>query len=296
MNFKLLKFIIIIVFLLLPIIATADRFITKSKILKENNLKIFVGENQKEAVVFHLNDLDNINDENIFFLTSKGSHSLKGKLNKMKLLNECDRSDDGIGFEKENKNGFFIASGQNVHNIITWNPSKKIRKKESRFCGLPPDQSVISKNLLFTSDALDQTIYQVRWKRELTKVEIDNRCKGHAEYNMKIFNYNDVARYKEMYESCLKWDCNFESKQVTGMINKKGQCKELYNSTSDCDGQPSLLDEFLGVLKLKDNSQEESWLIWNAPGYEGDGIYAIEKKDLGKKENVNSEWLIYNGC
>jgi hypothetical protein len=56
------------------------------------------------------------------------------------------------------------------------------------------------------------------------------------------------------------------------------------------------LKEFLGVLKIEYLSMKEVWLLWNAPGYEGDGIYAIEINDIPKKERLFEEWLVYNGC
>ncbi len=70
--------------------------------------------------------------------------------------------------------------------------------------------------------------------------------------------------------------------------------------TIDCDSRAKKgydLFEFLGVLKLLDGKREETWLLWNAPGYEGEGIYGIEINDIGRRNKSNNEeWLVYNGC
>jgi hypothetical protein len=120
-----------------------------------------------------------------------------------------------------------------------------------------------------------------------------------AKWNVKI---DSSKIYKKLYEECLKLDsihCADEERVVINFQDSSGKCLEITNSAIDCDNKAGIgvgLREFLGVLKIEYQTIKETWLLWNAPGYEGDGIYAIEINDIPKKNRLLQEWLVYNGC
>ena len=110
-----------------------------------------------------------------------------------------------------------------------------------------------------------------------------------------------TSSYKKLYEDCINGEryCKDEERVVINLHEKNGKCLQVTNSAIDCEGKATLgvdLREFLGILKIEYNSMKEVWLLWNAPGYEGDGIYAIEINDISNKNRLLEEWLVYNGC
>lgn len=289
---------IIYALLIFAKIVHADQFITKSNILKNADIKIFVGENQKEAIVFHNSDIGNIKDSDLYVLTSRGPYSLKGQLVKMDLLNECGNPIPGIGYKKKGHDGFLIATGENIDKIIKFYPAQRKSPKDIKTClkELPKAQ----KNILeLTSNGIQGEIQQIRWKRNLTKDEIKKQCDDFAKWNVKIDNSKNQ---KELYEKCLGGDvghCKDEERVAIYLHDNNGKCLEITNSAIDCDGKAGIgvdLREFLGILKIEYKSIKEVWLLWNAPGYEGDGIYAIEINDITNKNRLHEEWLVYNGC
>ena len=277
--------------------AHADPFITKSNILKNVGIKIFVGENQKKAIVFHDSDIENIKDSNLYVLNSKGPYSLKGKLEKMDLLNECGDAIPGIGFKKKGHDGFLIATGKDIGKIIKFYPghSKSLSNIKSCFKELIKEQKKVS---VYTANILNGNIEQIRWNRNLNADEIEKQCDELAKWNVKIDNKKS---YKKLYEDCINGEryCKDEERVVINLHEKNGKCLQVTNSAIDCEGKATLgvdLREFLGILKIEYKSKKEVWLLWNAPGYEGDGIYAIEINDISNKNRLLEEWLVYNGC
>lgn len=293
-------FLIMSTFLFLSNSIHADQFLTKSNILKSTHIKIFVGENQKDAIVFHDSDIEHVKHSDLYVLTFSGSYSLNGKLSTMDLLNECGDPIPGIGFNKKGLGGFLIAAGRNIDKIIKFYPSQTIQNKspkDIKTClkKIPKEQ----KNIVeYTSNGLKGVIQQMRWKGNLTKDDIEKQCVSFAKWNVKI---DSSKKYKDLYENCLSgdtWHCKDEERVVINLYDSN-QCLEITNSSIDCDGKTGIgidLREFLGVLIMEYKSNKEIWLLWDAPGYEGDGIYAIEIKDILKKKRVFEEWLVYNGC
>lgn len=122
---------------------------------------------------------------------------------------------------------------------------------------------------------------------------------GFAKWNTKS---DRSASYKKLYAECLvtpSYHCSDETRVVINLQDNNGKCYGITNSAIDCDGKSGIgenLREFLGILKIQYQSMKEIWLLWNAPGYEGDGIYAIEIKEIPNKKRLLEEWLVYNGC
>lgn len=277
--------------------ADADQFLNKSKILKANDIKIFVGEDQKNAIVLHKEDISNYRDS-VYLLAVDGVHSLKGKTLERDLLRECGERVAGTGFRKDNKNGFLIAMGKRVQNIAKWYPAKSIKNGKVSSCVKKVATERGAKIHYDASDGIEEIIFQVKWQRTLSKEERQSYCNEMAKWNI---GHNSNETEASLTEKCLQqeWACKDEDRNVVGLVDKKGACRLIMDAIIDCDGRPKVghaLDKFLGVLKLKDGGQEEIWFLWNAPGYEGDGIYAIEMSDIGQKDRPTEEWLVYNGC
>lgn len=296
------KFAFLLILTVFSNVVFAYPFLTKSKILKEFGLKIMIGEIQNDAIVFDKDVLkkNNVfaNGSNSFLITSSGIKPLKDKTFSRNLTRVCGDPYPGIGFPKEGQDGFLILAGNNVQNIFKWYPAKKANNKT-----IPSYlKSIISDTLEETSiyfpDILNKMVYQVRWERYLTENDIKKFCKGMAEWNVKI---DPKKSYSALYESCIKNKeyCEKETRLIVGLKDDRDSCIEITNSVIDCDGQAIKgfnLREFLGTLTIKVGLKEETWLIWNAPGTEGDGIYGIEIHDVGKKVKPTEEWLVYNGC
>jgi len=297
---KILLFIFIAIIALIPCTSSAYPFLTKSKILKELGVQILVGENQADAIVFDKDVLKEydvpIDGSGSFIITANGIVPLKGKTSKKNLFNMCADPYPGIGFNKVNGKGIFIANGTNLKGVIHWYPAEFAKIEQSKcFNNLTAGKVKFSS---YQSTVLKAIIHQARWSRKLTKNEIMENCKSFADLNAKR---NQQTPVEDLYEECLSssWPCRDEERLIITFENNNGDCKEVTNSRIDCDGRAGIgegLREFLGTMIIKKDKAQEIWLIWNAPGYEGDGIYAIEIKDLEKKERPSEEWLVYNGC
>jgi hypothetical protein len=215
----------------------------------------------------------------------------------MDLLNECGNPIPGVGFKKKGHDGFLMATGKSIEKIIKFYPAQNKTPQDINTClkVLPKEQKKIIE---YRSNGLNGTIQQIRWKRNLTKDEIEKECDSIAKWNIK---YDKNKTYKELYEKCLggAWYCKDEERVVINLKDNNGKCLEITNSAIDCHGKAEIgvdLQEFLGVLKIEYQSMKEVWLLWNAPGYEGDGIYAIEINEITHKNRLLEEWLVYNGC
>ncbi len=288
----------IFVLMLLPVLTHADEFLTKSGALYNAGIRLYVGENQKDAIVFHTRDIGYTNESALHVLTTAGARPLKGKLSSINLLNECGNPVPGIGFKKKEYDGFLIAVGKDVDRYIKFFPaqSKSAKSQKSCLSELPKEKMKVVE---YSSPGLDGIIQQVRWKRNFTQEEIEKQCDSLAKWNVKIDNQKC---FEDLYKKCISvpgWHCSDEERIVINLQDSNGKCLEITNSTVDCDGKAPIgvdLRQFLGVLKIEYQSTKEVWLLWNAPGYEGDGIYAVEINDIPKKPRHFEEWLVYNGC
>lgn len=290
--------LIIFVLMTSPVLTHADEFLTKSGALYNAGIRLYVGENQKDAIVFHIRDIGYSKESALFVLTTTGARPLKGKLSSINLLNECGHPVPGIGFKKKGYDGFLIAVGKDVDRYIKFFPSRSNLSNSQKSCltELPKEQMKVVE---YSSPGLNGIIQQIRWKRNLTQEEIEKQCDSFAKWNVKIDNQKS---YDDLYKKCISgpgWHCPNEERVVINIQDSNSKCLEITNSAIDCDGKAPIgvdLREFLGVLKVEYKSTKEVWLLWNAPGYEGDGIYAVEINDIPKKSRYFEEWLVYNGC
>ncbi len=297
---------ILFIVIILPSPSRANEFLTKSGALYEAGIRLYVGEDQKDAIGFHIRDIGYAKETALFVLTPTGARSLKGKLSPISLLNECGDPVPGIGFKKRGYDGFLVAVGKNIDKYVKFFPAQITSSKSQKSCltELPKEQMKVAE---YASSGLDGIIQQVRWKRNLTQGEIEKQCDSFAKWNVKIdnertYDIGNKRTYEELYKMCMSGPgghCPLEERVVINLQDNSGKCLEITNSAIDCDGQAPIgvdLREFLGVLRIEYKSRKEVWLLWNAPGYEGDGIYAVEINDISKKPRYFEEWLVYNGC
>lgn len=299
LTLKAWRFILLIFVLpLLPVLAHADEFLTRSGALHNAGIRLYVGEDQKDAIGFHIRDIGYAKDSALFVLTSTGARPLKGKLASINLLNECGDPVPGIGFKKKGYDGFLVAVGKDIDKYVKFYPARSRSGGSQKSCltELPKEQIRIIE---YASAGLEGIIQQFRWKRKLSQSEIEKLCDSFAQWNVKIDNQKT---YEDLYKICISGPgghCTDEERVVINIQDSNDKCLEVTNSAVDCDGQATIgvdLREFLGILKIEYKSRKEMWLLWNAPGYEGDGIYAVEINDIPKKPRHFEEWLVYNGC
>lgn len=290
-----------VVLALTPSLSSAYPFLTKSKILRDLGIQILVGENQADAIVFDKAVLKKYgvpaDGTDTYLIARKGLRSLRGRASKMNLLKMCAPPYPGVGFNKGNDEGFLIATGKGLEGVIRWYPAETVRyEKSDCFSNLNADDVEFSS---YRSEILGGHIHQARWIRALTRTEIDENCRSSADRNAEMNQQTPVD--DSYYKNCLSggWTCRDEGRLIVIFDSKAGECREITNSSIECYGRAGKgedLRDFLGVVVLRKDSVQETWLIWNAPGYEGDGVYAIEVKDLGKEDTQSAEWRVYNGC
>ncbi|TAN43837.1 MAG: hypothetical protein EPN22_08850 [Nitrospirae bacterium] len=290
--------LIIAVLMISPVLTHADEFLRRSGSLHSAGIRLYVGEDQKDAMGFHIRDIGYAKESALFVLTSKGARPLKGKLSSINLLNECGDPVPGIGFKKKGYDGFIAAVGKDIDRYVKFFPApiRSGQSQKSCLTELPKEQM---KAVEYASAGLDGIIQQVRWKRNLTQEEIEKQCDSFAKWNVKI---ESNKSYEDLFKMCMSGlggHCSNEERVVINLQDSNGKCLEITNSSITCDGESPIgvdLREFLGVLKVEYMSRKEVWLLWNAPSYEGDGIYAVEINDIPKKPRHFEEWLVYNGC
>jgi hypothetical protein len=288
----------VLIFLLIPMNVHADEIIKDSKILNEHNIKIFVGENNDDSIVLHFRDGVDEKD-GVFLLSPNEPQSLKGKRFKGTLLRECGDPGPGVGFYKDGRSGFLIASGEKVKEIIRWYPAKPTKEPLNNSCIgqiSPADSAEIN---YFSSENLSKIIYQVKWEKVYSDSEVRDACKRMAEWNIVELKRGQGETIDSFTEKCInrQWACTDEHYNIVGQFDNI--CRNIMTSITDCNGKNIKgwrLKDFLGVLMFTDNQEKEIWFLWDAPGYEGDGIYAVEKKDLYEEKKDYEGWVVYNGC
>ena len=89
---------------------------------------------------------------------------------------------------------------------------------------------------------------------------------------------------------------------MVGLLDVKGKWRQIvHNCLENADlvwfaTRGANMYDFLGILEVESGSGTERWLIFNEPGIEGDGLYTIEIKDVGKEAPPSAESVLYNGC
>jgi hypothetical protein len=296
---KVITVLSFILCLLMPLDIHADQIIKDSKILNEHNIKIFIGEKNDNSIVLH--SRDNLNMMGSFFLLSPGApYALIGKIFEGTLLRECGDQVPGIGFYNDGHSGFLVASGEKVKDIIRWYPANSIREPMNNTCVKHIDTTNNAKISYFSTENQSEIIYQVKWKRVYSDTEVREACQEMAEWNIVKLKRSKGDTIESFTEKCIaqEWACKEEYYNVVGLLNND-ICRNIITSVTDCNGKVekgSRLREFLGLLEFYDGMNKETWFLWDAPGYEGDGIYVVEKKNLFKKRKKYEGWLVYNGC
>jgi hypothetical protein len=129
-----LSLIIIFAIMLLSYPTHADEFLKKSSALINAGIKLYVGENQKDALAFHIRDIGYVKESALFVLTSAGARPLAGKLSSIDLQNECGNPIAGIGFKKKDYDGFLVVVGKDIDKHIKFYPAQRKPTNTYRSC------------------------------------------------------------------------------------------------------------------------------------------------------------------
>ena len=288
---------------ILPATSSSYPFLTKSAILKELGAQILIAENQSDAIVFDKDILKEyhvpVDGSDTYLISTNGLIPMKGKTSEKTLFEMCADPYPGIGFKKVDGKEIFIVTGKNLEGAIYWYPAEVITQKNQKSKCFKNVSAKNPKHSSYKSTVPAGVVQQIRWRRDLTKVELEANCRSFADWNAKL---NQKYNAENMYKECLTGNhyiCTNEEKLIVAFKSNDRECKEITSSSIDCDLKAGIgenLHEFLGTLVLKKGTSQETWLIWNAPGYEGEGVYAFEINDLGKKVKPSEDWLVYNGC
>lgn len=87
--------------------------------------------------------------------------------------------------------------------------------------------------------------------------------------------------------------------QVQRVVQTTGQCRVLVSSAFDCDLMPTKEKPKLrGVYGILETSGEKlsSWMLFDAPGYEGEGVSAVPYSDAEGLRLQDAESMVYSGC
>lgn len=276
-------------------------FLTKSKLLKTLGAQILISESHDNYIVFDKSILTEYNvpldGQDTYLISDDGLVPMAGKTTTKNLHEMCTAPYPGVGYKKTTNTDIFIATGKNLEGTINWYPAKMTNThNKACFNNQPVKHSIYSS---YESIIPKGIVQQARWNRHLTNEEFKANCRSMADWNAKV--NQQATSIDDLYEKCLtgNWACRDEERLIVFFMNSVGECNEITNTSIDCYGKAEIgdnLHEFLGTLVIQEKSKQETWLIWNAPGYEGEGVYAIEVNDIGQKEKQSEEWLVYNGC
>ncbi|MFH0824165.1 MAG: hypothetical protein V2B18_15545, partial [Pseudomonadota bacterium] len=235
--------------------------------------------------------------------TEETPYECKHNREPRQLQHECGSDDRGQGFLKHGRRGVLVAVGKMVRANLRWYPAKETQMAKTMS---PEDEALLrypANYKIYSASRLDGVVIKGRWKRDYTEDEKAACCGRSAEAKVKTPPSKKTVEEPdndcEKNGYCLHIFCN-----VVGMLDYKGRWREIiHNCQEDADllwhgTQGACMYDFLGVLQINRPYTEkgETWLIFNEPGIEGDGIYAIELEDVGKRKPPSAESLVYNGC
>jgi len=262
-------------------------------------VQVFMGESKNGSILFdkavYKQHLAPQNGHPLYLITPSGLFPLTTQDNTQKLSRTCGEPDTGFGFSKSKESGILMAKGKLKTKSLIWFPATKVKCKKNICLKGKNSNKNIKLSSYFVAD-LNVFIHQSSAERKKNSIDIRKYCHEMAQWNEQYGNI-----YEKVFNSCMesRGYCEAETQLLIEMQQGTNTCKKISYSVINCESQATTghnLHEFLGVLLIKHEKNQEKWFLWNAPGYEGDGIYAIEFNELGKESRTTEEWLVYNGC
>lgn len=260
----LVDYRILILFLLILSMPTwANEFLKNSKVLKEEGIKAYSGEYHSGSGLYEIVIENNykLSFNNLFQVENEGFIPLKGRVGVGKISG-CGGKYNGISYPVSKKASPVIFEKKSSNLQIIWKQASALRDRANAQC----------------------------FKKSHFLNEID----------IKNFNINGVEIYIKRSKN-KKSDREFRYLEVGTWSLENGTCKksEFYKVLLDEDGKnppEGSVTQVFGLLQFQKNDKIEKWMLFKAPGYEGEGILALPLSDLLQGKFSNLDWLIYNGC
>lgn len=287
-----MKFIlaIIVVTMLSPFTKIhAFEFLTKSDILKKQKVKAFAGEVRNSILVID-DAYKKIEVNNFSQITSSGISKINGPRVNGKLRG-CGGDTELSGFRIDSKSPPIVFMNYNHKLSVKWMPAKKLEKLAcvKKFAD--------EKSLKIFSIEENQTpFYFLAWPEKKYTQDIAKKdCTFFTQNSQSVNIDNDcVSKYLKKFKTRKHFQAG-----VVNNPNSDCSINFIKEEITDLDGKNSIdssMEDLLGLLRIQAEGQIENWLIFNSPGYEGDGIMAIPQDQFEKGNFKNAEWLVYNGC
>jgi len=248
------------ILLLLSCLSTSSQaapfyFLSDSKILKEQNIRLIPPQIHEGRVFVQLLE-EKSADQKKWLLNATGELiPLRGSgiTNDVDIGWPCDfyivKFEPGeyiSGSElflpkKKAATGHLIAIGDNVEEVLTWHPFKKIAPVKDADCTKPADDTNQTSLSFFSSTGLRK---------------------------------NEILFFSESNPKVKQSD--FSSTSRLGRIGQKNDCQIWITDYHDGDGQSRFqMRKPLGMLILKSGKEEETWLILHSRGTESWGFMGV---------------------
>ncbi len=237
----------------------------KSDILNNAGIKAYIAHINRSDVVVP-NTCSKLNGP--FFLVSKtGTIGLYGDTTskKKKLPWGCGSDDLGASLKPKGVTVLdhvppFLFQGNLASISVSWEPAHELNQQ--RKCATQgPDYK--DRFLLYSVNGVAGSISLEAYSRK---------------------DFNGCPRDSYVYK-------------INHVQNEK--CENWVTSTLDCDGKADSenlqFKKVLGLLEFKSKEITEKWLIFDTPGYEGDGITTFPFSP-SRIRTQDAEFLVYSGC
>ncbi len=250
--------------------AYSSQFLEKSELLMKNKIKIFIGD-----IVENKISIDNPSIKkttNLYIVDGSGIKKTK-YIGDGGIQNCRGGSIQAPSFVLTNNSAPLLILSSNKSIKFKWTKAEKI--KSHKCSNLITDKNTIYKTSLKDPEIIIRSIHQKR----LTAKETREDCKTD--------------------EMCLEMSKTKDRDILNIGYSNNCLIKNVVQKIRDVDGKEygqNAIDELLGTLEITDSSVKEEWLIFDAPGYEGDGILGVQKENFMKSDFSKIDWVVYNGC
>lgn len=283
----------------MPASSRASEVLEQSKLLKAANIHLFIGFEADRVLSFYDTEIQQMQENGngkLFTLSEQGANAFR--FQKRTTITDCGFTDKAMSVKLQKGTPPFVATGVNAASALTWLPAVKSTFDPSAFTDILKIGKIEEAYADF-SPLLQGTILTAVVKRKISREEAFIDCLRNPG-----ISYQQETNSLITADACMKdFDRGtFQDAYIRQTIFRELNGKEhlILASEMGADRNPekagNSLENFMGVLRIQFNGQQEIWLIWNSPGYEGSGIYAIKQEDLTKGLKDSATWLVYNGC
>jgi hypothetical protein len=256
---------------IVPCGASSSRLLASEPLLNDNRIGLAMAAAEGDSAVRV--PCPDFTSAAFFALTPHGLEPLSGDATQANTSVEwgCGERFSAVALTAQHpveKGNLPIAVGEEVPKLLTWLPAKRI---DATVDCPPPAPSFTRKQ---------QQLFEItgrtgRWALESWELP-EQAGKAPSE---------GVPLYLDVWSR----------------ISADGQCVIVARSEQDLDGKPLAgeppLRGIYGLLRFEKEQVQKSWLLFNSPGYEGEGIAAAELDPNNDELTLRgADAIVYSGC